>query len=112
MIQEKQPEVKTVIKVDIHKQGSDSDEILKAIASHNGGVRRIFMTDISGWVNMKNAIYPTIKNLFLKHEWPTTHISEDGGKTFTLSLTWNEVVELQAGGPTESVEGVLEKPIG
>lgn len=93
MIQEKQSEVKTVIRVDIHKNGHENEYILKAIGSHNSGQSRFTMQDFRGYVNFKKAVFPSASNYKVIEEWPISHMSEDGGDTFTLSLTWNEVKE-------------------
>lgn len=95
MIQEKQSEVKTVIRVDIHKNGHENEYILKAIGSHNSGQSRFTMQDFRGYVNFKKAVFPSASNYKVIEEWPISHMSEDGGDTFTLSLTWNEVEELK-----------------
>jgi hypothetical protein len=89
-------EAKTVIKVDIHKNGHENEYILKAIGSHNSGESRFTMQDFRGYVNFKKAVFPSVSNYKVIEDWPVSRMSEDGGKTFTLSLTWNEVEELKA----------------
>ena len=90
--------MKTKISVDIHKSGQENDFILKAVANHNSGKAIFRYLDLIGYCSMQNAVYPSIREMeTIKTEdkFPVIHVSEDKGKTFTLTLTWKEVYELE-----------------
>lgn len=86
---------KTKIAVEIHKEGSSNHVILKAIGRHNGEENVIDRETLRGYILGQKVEYPNLyKNLIVKNEGDNQFISEDGGETFTLSLTWKEVEEL------------------
>lgn len=94
--------MKTKINVEIHKNGSENDVILKAISNHNEGLCNILLNDVAGYIHTRKAMYPTIHKYHTDSGENNLHISEDGGKTLTLSLQWVEVHELN-----ESEAGLL-----
>ena len=88
--------MKSKIVVDIHKEGNSNLIVLKAIGRHNGGDNLIDQQMITGYVLGQKIDYPSLyKEIKVTQDGDTLHISEDDGKTFTLSLTWTEVHELQ-----------------
>lgn len=87
------------LNVKLIKAGSENDVITRLIANCNEGQSKaqISPRDLEGYLNVRNGTYPTITNCKLvkdEEESNTYHVSEDGGKTFTLSLEWVEVHEL------------------
>lgn len=85
----------TKISVEIHKHGDENEYLLKLVANVNSRGYEISSQAIGYYLLVKNAIHPEYKNLFFTFEGEDTlHISEDGGKTFTLTLTWKEVETL------------------
>lgn len=86
--------MKHKISVEIHKQGCENDSFLRMVASVNEGKAFLFWKDVAGYIAARNAQYPTLNNLFFSHADGVMDISEDGGKTTTLTLTWKEVYEL------------------
>ena len=87
------------LNVKLIKSGSENDILTRWIANYNEGNEKALISprDLEGYLNTRNAVYPTIGNLKLvvDHSEPNTyHISEDGGKTFTMTIKWTEVYEL------------------
>jgi hypothetical protein len=88
--------MKTKIKVDIHKSGSENDQILEIVANTNSGKAPIELEDMVGYLKCRRANYPIIKGgVNCKVEDSKLHITEDDGKTWTLTLEWTTVVELE-----------------
>lgn len=88
--------MKKSIKVQIYKTGTDSDVILRLIGNYNEGKGDVSPRDIEGYFAVSRLAFPYTKSSSLvkgdsDSEW---HISEDGGKTFTMSLEWCIVHEL------------------
>ena len=91
--------MKKQLKVNIMKSGSLNDELLKAIAGSNEGTQEVSLNDLEAFIRVKKAQYP-----FLYHntqcgrygdkEGDTIEITEDNGKTFTLSISEVEINEL------------------
>jgi hypothetical protein len=86
--------------VNIHKSGENNSAILEMIANVNGGVARLSLLDIVGYVNSQKCRWPLTKEKF-DFLWDTRnpagttlHISEDGCETFTMSITQVELHEL------------------
>lgn len=90
---------KTKFRVDIHKQGSENDSILKAIASHNGGKAILCTSDFISFATFYTAMYPTIKDGFYIErddaDENKLHVTEDKGKTWTLTIEEITVEELE-----------------
>lgn len=90
--------MKKKIAVEIHKSGSLSQEIISAIQNMNEGNVSFSPDDLTGFIRMKSAMYPIVyAQLSTNYNVGEKRldISEDGGETFTLSLTWKEVHELE-----------------
>ena len=86
------------INVLIHKNGRESAMLLDCIGSMNEGKTSFSPRDVEGYINMKSAYLPATSkgHCLIKDETEpnTYHISEDGGKTFTLSIEWVEVFSI------------------
>ena len=85
------------LNVKLMKSGSENDVITRMIANYNQGKVDCSPRDLEGYLITRNAMFPTINNykLVKDNEEPNTyHVSEDRGKTFTLSIEWVEVFEL------------------
>lgn len=91
--------MKQKINVVIHKTGSNNGFILECTGETNAGKAQFSPRDLEGYLNMKKAFTPMsaegYKLLKDETEPNTFHVSEDGGKTFTLSLEWVEVHNLE-----------------
>ena len=88
--------------VTIHKNGSENSFITTMIGNQNSEKGRFNLIDVISYLNCMKAAFP-IANSGYTYLWDsfnpngtTLHISEDGGKTFTLSLTQIEVMELKS----------------
>lgn len=86
--------MRTKISIEIHKAGSENDVLTRMVATVNEGRAQISMGEIAAYLNVRNAIYPTIHKFASMPEDGSLLISEDGGKTYTITLTWKEVHEL------------------
>jgi len=87
---------KTKIGVEIHKEGNINFQVLKAIGKHNGGSNVIDRETLTSYIIGQRIDYPSLyKELKVINSGDDQHISEDGGETFVLSLTWKEVEELE-----------------
>lgn len=87
---------KSIIGVIIHKEGNANQSILKAIGKHNGGENVIDRATLEGYIMGQKVEYPNLfKNLKIIDAGIDQHISEDGGETCCLTLTWKEVEELK-----------------
>lgn len=98
--------MKKKLNVSIYKSGSENDWILKMVANYNEGISDFSPRDLEGYFKCSLATFPTIKKglQLIKGEEPNCyHVSEDGGKTFTLSLEWAEIYELSM--DTEGLNG-------
>lgn len=89
---------KSKYNVTIHRNGSENEMILRAIASHNEGLIPVSIEDLMGYVQTKRAMFPLIYSghTAIKDDEKdyVLNISEDGGKTYTLTLEYCEVFEL------------------
>lgn len=92
----KQITMKTKISVEIHKNGTENDVLLRMIANINQGRVKDIPTkaDIISYLTVRNSIWPISHEFSHQVDEEYLHISEDGGKTFTLSLEWKEVAEI------------------
>ncbi|MGH2566026.1 MAG: hypothetical protein ACRDE5_16025 [Ginsengibacter sp.] len=85
------------LNVSIYKNGTDSAFILDCVGGYNERKAEFSPRDVEGYINMRKAFIPTLLNDYclIKGEEPNCyHVSEDGGKTLTLSLEWAEIYEL------------------
>ena len=86
------------INVKIHAVGSASDNILHAVGNLNSGKTDFSPRDFEGWVIFEKSYLPNSRKgltIVKDNEEPNTyHVSEDGGKTFTMSLEWVEIYNL------------------
>lgn len=90
--------MKQKISVEIHKKGDHTNEILEMVASMNDGKAKISIADLQSYLKARAARWPTLSNdlgYVREGEGETLDISSDGGETFSLSLTWKEVWELE-----------------
>ena len=99
------------LNVKIHKGGDNNRVILDCIGSYNAGKVHFTARDLEGWLQVQRAFLPGIgaKYCLIKDvtESDVYHVSEDG-ETFTISLEWVEVHELQ---PNESdIKSMLHNP--
>lgn len=89
---------KSKYNVTIHKFGGENENILRAVANHNDGIIPISVEDIQGYIQTRRAMYPVIHSSYaaIKDDEKDyiLNISEDGGKTYTLTLEYCEVFEL------------------
>jgi hypothetical protein len=90
---------KTKFKVDILKSGTYNSPILKMIASHNEGRVLLSIPDFISYNILEKAQFPASANLFeierdVFDEQTKFNVSEDGGKTFTLTIEEIEIHEL------------------
>ncbi len=97
----------------IHKHGEENEYLLKLVGNVNSRGLDISSQAVGYYLLVKNAIHPEYKKLSFDFEGEDTmHISEDGGKTYTLSLTWKEVEALndipadvfEGGGVKETIQ--------
>lgn len=86
--------MKQKIKVEIHKMGSENDFITRLVASVNSGKAQLSMNSLMGYIDTRQAAWADISNLSYKQSGNRLVISEDENATFTLSLEWVEVHEL------------------
>lgn len=89
--------MKKKINVAILKSGSENSAILQMIGYMNEGEKQFSARDMEGYLNCRVAQYPSVSDYsFTKsdEQGEVYHVSEDGGKTFTLTLEWIEVHEL------------------
>lgn len=86
------------IGVEIHKHGDKNGNILQAVANHNEGKIVLSHHDIMGFLRLNRAMFPNLSSSQYTSTYDCINcilrISEDDGKTFTLTLTWKEVTEL------------------
>lgn len=90
---------KTKFNVDIHKAGtSNSNNILLALGNHNGGIVPLCLEDFISYAQFEKAKYPfTNEGFYIERDETEPHIlhvSEDGGKTWTLTIEERIVHEL------------------
>ena len=90
---------KTKFKIEVNGNGDDLNPIIAMIANHNQSKVKIDLDVIVGFLRGQQAMLPvTRKDLTIKHEGhapETIHISDDGGKTFYLTITECIYEELQ-----------------
>lgn len=91
--------MKQKINVVIHKTGSENSFILDCIGQLNSGKSLFTIRDLEGYLNMKKSFLPylgkgycIVKDTEQSNTW---HISEDSAGSYTLSLEFVEVYELQ-----------------
>lgn len=84
----------TTFEVQIHGQGCNSAALLEMIANHNNGNVSIDIDVLAAYCEARRAqFFATCgkdRDLFIKTEGEngqTISISEDGGKTFYLTIT-------------------------
>jgi len=102
--------MKSKIHVSLFKQGSENENLLRMVANHNEGTGNVSLSDICGYMAGKKAMFPTISKYAVIQDGETLHISEDNGQTFTLSLTWCEVHELQPEQSQDTNQAASEAP--
>ena len=89
---------KIKFKPDLHKEGDETDNIIRIIAAHNSGNNPVSLIDIQSYMSCRKAILPISgKGYFATRPADNEnilHISEDGGETWTLTIEEIEVEEL------------------
>lgn len=91
--------MKQKMNVVIHKTGNESDVILRMIGNCNEKGTTVSARDIEGYLMCRNSMFPTLHNFAIVRDdtRPGEYysISEDGGATFTLTIEWCEIYELE-----------------
>lgn len=89
--------MQTKIGVVIHKNGFNNGKIIERLGEHNGNLCEFTQKNLTGLLTLQMIDYPATNRLliYVDDGEDTIHISEDDGKTFTLTLTWKEVEELK-----------------
>lgn len=85
------------INVKLLKYGGENDVITRMIANMNDANVAVSPRDLEGYLNVRNVAFPFTCNYAIvkdTEEPNTYHLSEDGGKTFTMSLEWIEIYVL------------------
>lgn len=94
--------MKQKINVVFHKLGTESESVIRMIANMNEGSVQFSPRDLEGYFNCRKASFVlALRDICLVKDATDPnvyHISEDGGKTFILSLEWIDVYELQSNG--------------
>ncbi len=92
----------TKYNVSIHKPGSENNNLLTIIGTHNGGLFPVGLMDLVSYATTTKAKYPEAMKGFQITVSPedenTLLVSEDGGKSFTLSIQEVEILELEGQG--------------
>lgn len=95
--------MKKTIKVQLHKSGSENDFLTRLVANVNEGKGEVSIWEILGYISCEKAAFPSIKSGLGAYYHPENNnimnISEDGGKTFTMTLEFCEVYEIDKGTP-------------
>lgn len=90
--------MRTKFKIDVHKSGSDTDMFVKAIAAHNEGKVFLSLGDFISFYSVYRAIYLLAKKDFYverdEMQENIVRVTEDGGKTWTLTIEEIELEEL------------------
>jgi hypothetical protein len=91
---------KNKLNVVIHKTGTANNNLLDSIGNYNEGKIDFSPRDLEGWFTVEKAYLPTTRkdHCLIKDETEPNlyHVSEDGGKSYTLSIEWVEVYEIQS----------------
>ena len=89
--------MKKKINVTIHNHGSENEIILKCIGNMNSGECSFSPRDLEGYYTIQTAKYPKLPVTITKldESGDIYQVSENEGKSFTLTLEWIEVYELQ-----------------
>ena len=89
---------KTKFRFQIIKYGTMTDNIIRAICSHNEGKVALCLNDFISYAQFYGAIFPTLySNQFLieiMDKENELRVTEDGGKTFTMIIEEITVHEL------------------
>lgn len=84
--------------VDLAGTGSCTDEVLRLIGSHNAGKSYISIPDLISYGVITAALYPSTRGGITieidESDENKFSVSEDGGKTFTLTIEEIEIHEL------------------
>ena len=95
--------------VTIHKTGVHNGNILTAVSNHNEGIVPVDIKDFQSWLQVWRAIFPTVYwGLVAITEDDAPHIlyiSEDGGATYTLTLEYCEIFQLEDYNEGEEIAG-------
>lgn len=89
----------TKFKIEILKHGSETENILKLIESHNGGVIPLSLEDFISWGQCRKALYPVSNKGFqitrTDSDDKVLCVSEDGGESLTITIEECEMFELE-----------------
>ena len=90
---------KTKFKVDIHKDGSENNQLLTVIGNHNSGKVPVSLVDIQSYMTVRRGLMPYSNGCYFatrpEGSNSTLLISEDEGKTWTLTIEEIELEELE-----------------
>ncbi len=90
---------KTKFKVDLHKSGMENASLLAAVANHNNSIVPISIVDLQSYMQVRKAMFPSSNDGYYatrsQESESILNISEDGGKTWTLTIEEIEVHELE-----------------
>ena len=85
--------MKKKYRVDIHRYGALNNTITMMVANHNDGISSFNLMDVVGLVNSLRCALP-LSNQGFCHLWNSNNpegtsilISENGGHTYTLTIT-------------------------
>ena len=102
---------RTKFKVDIHNTGMCTDEVLKLIGCHNSGKSYLSIPDFISYGVITAALYPATRGGITidrdDEESRIFYVSEDGGKTKTLTIEEIEVFELVESSDPDDIKDVL-----
>lgn len=90
---------KTKFSVELHKAVTgNSNGILLAIGNHNGGIVPLCIEDFISYVQVERAKYPhSNEGFYIKRddsEPHIIHVSDDAGKTWTMTIEERIIEEL------------------
>ena len=92
----------TKYKVSLFQTGAENNSLLTMIGNHNGGIVPVGLLDLVSYATTQKAQLPLTRAGFQitisPEDSSTILVSEDGGKSFTLSITEIEVFELEGQG--------------
>ncbi len=90
--------LKTKFRVQLHKNGNHSQNLLKIVGNHNAGKKAVTLLDIIGFINCYAALYPDVidgRQLVTWEGENTLHLSENSEPDAYLTISEYEVVEMQ-----------------
>ncbi len=87
--------MKTELSIRVRKDGNDLEQIVKIVAAHNSSKVNINNEVIASYILARKALYEALYNhLKMVTDGNTLNISEDDGTTWYISISENEIHEL------------------